>query len=125
MRSFGTRALIVVGFSFLFGLAAACGGSAPEAKAPGGDPADMLRVGSGDPDPTSDPANAGTTPAPEAPKPAAVSSSDNGSDIIPPFSAGKEPATKKGSSAAAPGTSSGKPSKKTAGKKPKKKAAGA
>lgn len=116
MRSIGTRALVAVGFSFLFGLTAACGGSAPEAKAPGGDPADMLRVGSGAPDLTSDTDNAGTTPAPEAPKPAAVSSSDNGSDIIPPFSAGKEPATKKGS---------GKPSKKTAGKKPKKKAAGA
>jgi hypothetical protein len=124
MRSFGTRALVAVGFSFLFGLTAACGGSAPEAKAPGGDPADMLRVGSGAPDLTSDTANAGTTPAPEAPKPAAVASSDNGSDIIPPFSAGKEPATKKGSSAAASGAS-GKPSKKTAGKKPKKKAAGA
>jgi hypothetical protein len=121
MRLFGTRALVAAGFSFLFGLTAACGGSAPEVKAPGSDPADMLRVGSAAPDLTSDTANAGTTPAPEAAKPAAVSSSDNGSDIIPPFSAGKEPATKKGSSAAAPG----KASKKTAGKKPKKKAAGA
>ncbi len=121
MRSFGTRALVAVGFSFLFGLTAACGGSAPEAKAPGGDPGDMLRAGSGAPDPTSDTANAGTTPAADAPKPAAVASSDNGSDIIPPFSAGKEPATKKGSPAAAPG----KAAKKTAGKKPKKKGAGA
>jgi hypothetical protein len=124
MRSFGTRALVAAGFSFLFGLTAACGGSAPEAKAPGGDPADMLRDGSGGPDLASDTANGGTTPATpaaDAPKPAAVASSDNGSDIIPPFSAGKEPATKKGSSAAGPG----KASKKTAGKKPKKKAAGA
>ena len=120
MRSFGTRALVAAGFSFLFGLTAACGGSAPEAKVPGGDPADMLRVGSGAPDPTSDTANAGTTPA-DAPKPAAVASSDNGSDIIPPFSARKEPATKKGAPAAAPS----KASKKTAGKKLKKKAAGA
>jgi hypothetical protein len=122
MRSFGTRALVAVGFSFLFALTAACGGAAPEAKAPSVDATDILRVGSGAPDLTSDTANAGTTP--EAPKPAAVSSADNGSDIIPPFSAGKDPATKKASSAdkAAP---SGKPSKKTAGKKPKKKAAGA
>ena len=121
MRSFGTRALVAVGFSFLVGLTAACGGSAPEAKTPGGDPGDMLRAGSGAPDPTSDTANAGTTPAADAPKPAPVASSDNGSDIIPPFSARKEPATKKGAPAAAPG----KAGKKTAGKKPKKKAAGA
>ena len=124
MRSSGMRALVVVGFSCLFGLTAACGGGTPEAKAPGVDMADALRGGSAAPDPTSDTANAGTTPTPDPPKTSAVSSSDNGSDIIPPFSAGKEPATKKGSSAATPGAS-GKPSKKTAGKKPKKKAAGA
>jgi hypothetical protein len=122
MRSSGTRALVALGFSVLFGLTAACGGSTPEAKAPGADPTDAPRVGSSAPDLTSDTSNASTTPvaSPEAPKATAVSSSDNGSDIIPPFTSGKDPATKK----AGPG-SAGKGSKKTAGKKPKKKAAGA
>jgi hypothetical protein len=118
MRSSGTRALVALGLSVLFGLTAACGGSAPEAKAPSADATDAPRVGSSDPDLTS-----GTTspsPTPEAPKPSAVASADNGSDIIPPFTSGKDPATKKASSA-----SPGKGSKKTAGKKPKKKAAGA
>ncbi len=126
MRSFGTRVLVAAGFSVLFGLTAACGGSAPEAKAPVADPADALRGGSSTPDLTADTGSASTTP--EAPKPAVVSA-DNGSDIIPPFSSGKEPATKKSASAstsaaASPGAAP-KGSKKTAGKKPKKKAAGA
>jgi hypothetical protein len=122
MRSSGTRALVALGFSFLFGLTAACGGSAPEAKAPSIDATDAPRFGSSAPDLTSDTANAGTTPGTpsEAPKTSAVSSTDNGSDIIPPFSTGKDPATKKAASAPP-----GKGSKKTAGKKPKKKAAGA
>jgi hypothetical protein len=118
MRSSGTRALVALRFSFLFALTAACGGSAPEAKAPGVDAPDTPRVGSSAPDLTADTANAGTTP--EAPKTTAVSSTDNGSDIIPPFSSGKDPATKKAASAPP-----AKGSKKTAGKKPKKKAPGA
>ncbi len=124
MRSSGMRALVGVGFSFLFALTAACGGSTPEAKAPGADPTDAPGVGSSAPDLTSDTANAG--PTPEPPKTTAVSSTENGSDIIPPFSSGKEPATKKASSAStsAPATP-GKGSKRTAGKKPKKKAPGA
>jgi hypothetical protein len=124
MRSSGTRALVALGFSLLFGLTAACGGSAPEAKAPTADATDASRVGSSVPDLTSDTVNAGTTP--EAPKTSAVSSADNGSDIIPPFTSGKDPATKKASSASTSAPASpGKGSKKTAGKKPKKKAAGA
>jgi len=105
-----TRALAAAGFSFLFALTAACGGSAPEAKAPGADPTDAPRVGSSAPDPASD--SSGTAVGTDAPKPtvAAVVSADNGSDIIPPFSSSKEPAKK---------SSSAKGSKK--GAKPKKK----
>ena len=112
MRSSVTRAVIALGFSSLFALTAACGGSAPEAKAPTADPADGLRGGSSAPDLPTDTAASN----PEPPKTTAVSSTDNGSDIIPPFTSGKEPAN------AAP---SKKGAKKTAGKKPKKKAAGA
>ena len=122
MRSSGTRALVALGFSFLLALTAACGGSAPEAKAPGVDATDTPRVGSNPLDLPSDAASGATTTAatPEPPKTSAVSSTDNGSDIIPPFTSGKDPATKKGAPA-----SPSKGSKKTAGKKPKKKAAGA
>lgn len=116
MRSSVTRALVALGFSVLFGLTAACGGSAPEAKAPAVDTTDSARVGSTAPDLTSDTASADTTP--EAPKTTAVSSTDNGSDIIPPFTSGKEPATKKAGAA-----SPGKAPKKTAAKKRKKKTA--
>jgi len=118
MRSSVTRAVIALGFSSLFALTAACGGSAPEAKAPTADPADGLRGGSPAPDLAADSASTSTTSAtnPDPPKTTAVSSTDNGSDIIPPFTSGKEPAN------AAP---SKKGAKKTAGKKPKKKAAGA
>lgn len=124
MRSSGTRALVALGFSVFFGLTAACGGSAPEAKAPNADATDAPRVGSGAPDPTEGTTSPSTTP--DAPKTSAVSSADNGSDIIPPFTSGKEPATKKTSSASTSAPASpGKGSKKTAGKKPKKKAAGA
>ncbi len=89
-----TRALAAAGFSVLFALSAACGGSAPEAKAPGADATGAPRVGSSAPDTASD---VGAAPAStEAPKPTvAVVSAENGSDIIPPFSASKEPATKK------------------------------
>jgi hypothetical protein len=101
-----TRSVAAAGFSLLFALTAACGGSAPEAKAPG---ADAPRIGSSAPDAVSD--TSGSAASTDAPKPTvAVASADNGSDIIPPFSASKEPATKK----------SGKSSKKS-GAKPKKK----
>lgn len=105
-----TRSLAAAGFSLLFALTAACGGSTPEAKAPGADATDAPRVGSSAPDPVSD--GSGSAASADAPKPtlAAVVSAENGSDIIPPFSASKEPATKK----------SGKSSKKSGGK-PKKK----
>ena len=103
-----TRSLVAAGFSLLFALTAACGGSTPEAKAPGADATDAPRVGSSAPDPVSD---GSAVASADAPKPTvAVASADNGSDIIPPFSATKEPATKK----------SGKSSKKSGGK-PKKK----
>lgn len=107
-----TRALAAAGFSFLFALTAACGGSTPEAKAPGADPTAAPGVGSSAPDPASDSAMAGV--GADAPKPtvAAVVSADNGSDIIPPFTSSKSPATTKKASAA-------KASKKTSGKKKK------
>ena len=105
MQSSGSRALAALGFSVLFALTAACGGSKQEAKAPGGDPTDAPRVGSSAPDPAPE----STTPEPA--KPAAVASADNGSDIIPPFTSSKEPAKK-----SAPGKSS-----KKAAAKPKKK----
>ena len=104
-----TRSLVAAGFSLLFALTAACGGSTTEAKAPGADATDAPRIGSSAPDPASD--SSGSAVGADAPKPTvAVASADNGSDIIPPFSPSKEPATKK----------SGKSSKKS-GAKPKKK----
>jgi hypothetical protein len=106
MRSFGAQALSAVGFSFLIALTAACGGSKPEAKAPAPDAAEAPRVGSDTPDPSS----ASTS---EPPKNTAVASSDNGSDIIPPFTAGKEPATKKAAPAKGQ-KKAGKPKKKSA-----------
>lgn len=112
MQHRGTRALAAAGFSVLFALTAACGGSAPEAKAPGVDPI----VGSTAPDPASDTSTTGApAPAPaDAPKPAVVSA-ENGSDIIPPFSSSKaSPATKKSSAAKSSKKSSAKPKKKNA-----------
>ena len=113
MQHRATRAFAAAGFSLLFALTAACGGSAPEAKVPGADPTDAPRVGSSAPDPASDSSTAGV--GADAPKPtvAAVVSADNGSDIIPPFSSSKEPATKK----------SAKSSKKSGSKPAKKKKA--
>jgi hypothetical protein len=109
MQHRALRALAAAGFTVLFALTAACGGSAPEAKAPGSDPTNAPRVGSSAPDQASD--TSVSSASTEAPKPAvAVASADNGSDIIPPFSSSKEPATKK----------SAKSSKKS-GAKPKKK----
>jgi len=120
MRSSVPRALIALGFSTLFALTAACGGSAPEAKAPTVDPADALRGGSPTPDLAPESASTTSASTAEPPKTAAVSSTDNGSDIIPPFTSGKEPAT-----SASPSKKGSKKTAKTAGKKPKKKAAGA
>ena len=105
MRSPCSRALSAAGFSLLFALTAACGGSKQEAKAPGADAAEAARVGSSAPDLSPESTS-------EAPKNSTVASSDNGSDIIPPFTSSKEPAKK----ATAP-----KGSKK-APAKPKKKA---
>lgn len=107
MRSSGARALSAVGFFFLIALTAACGGSKQEAKAPAGEPAadavEVLRVGSSTPDPSSQ------SPT-EAPKPAIVSA-ENGSDIVPPFTASKEPA-KKASPTKGAKKAPGKPKKK-------------
>ena len=108
MRSSGTRALTAVGFSFLFALTAACGGSKTEAKAPAADATDATRVGSGAPDPSPPETTSGT---PEAPKNTAVASADNGSDIIPPFSPSKD-APKKASPAKEKKKTSAKPKKK-------------
>ena len=82
MRSSGTRALATLGFSFLVALTAACGGSHSDAKAPTVASAETPRVGSDSPDLS--PASTNSTPA-EPIKTSAVSSTDNGSDIIPPF----------------------------------------
>jgi hypothetical protein len=110
MQHRAVRALAAAGFSMLFALTAACGGSTPEAKAPGSDPTDAPRVGSSAPDQVSDTSVSSATT--EAPKPTpAVASADNGSDIIPPFSSSKEPATKK----------SGKSTTKKSAAKPTKK----
>ena len=72
-----TRALAAAGFSVLFALTAACGGAAPEAKAPSADATGAPRVGSSGPD------RHQTRRAPastEAPKPTvAVVSAENGS----------------------------------------------
>jgi hypothetical protein len=103
MRSFGTA----IGFSFLIALTAACGGSKPEPKAPTTESAEVPRGGSSAPDPSPE----STTEPPKSPP---VASGDNGSDIIPPFTAGKEPATgKKSSPGKAPKKGAGKPKKKT------------
>jgi hypothetical protein len=118
MRSIGTKALGhlgAIGFSFLIALTAACGGTKSEAKAPTTASADAPRVGSGSPDLSPE---STTTTSADPPKSPAVASADNGSDIIPPFTAGKEPAAATGTTTKA----AGKGSKKGAGK-PKKKAA--
>jgi hypothetical protein len=89
MRMSGTRVLSAIGFTFLFALTAACGGSKPEAKAPTTDSADAPRVGSASPDLA---AESTTPPASDPPKvetPAAASAA-NGSEIIPPFSTNKD-----------------------------------
>ena len=112
MFSSSIRALAALGFSGLIALTTACGGSKPEAKAPTTEAAESQPVGSITPD-LSPQGGTSKETLPEPPKSVAVSSVANGSDIIPPFTAGKDP------------TSSGskKPAKvqKKAGGKPKKK----
>ena len=114
MRFSGARAVATVGFSVLCALTAACGGSKPEAKAPTTEVAESTPVGS--PAPALSPESTS-----EPPKDTTPSSTKDGSDIIPPFTAGKDataaPAGKKGAATKGAKKSSGKPKKKaTAGK---------
>lgn len=104
MRSPGSRALSAAGFSFLLALTAACGGSKPEAKAPGADSGEAARVGSSAPDLSPESTS-------EAPRSAAVASADNGSDIIPPFTSSKDP-PKKATATKAPKKAPARPKKK-------------
>lgn len=113
MRSTGTRALVALGFSCLFALTAACGGSKPAAVAPTSDATATPRVGSDSPDLSP---SSSTTPATEPVKTSAVSSTENGSDIIPPFTSGGSKETSKKSSGPAKGQ------KKATAKKKKGKA---
>lgn len=111
MRFSVSRALVGVGFSALFALTAACGGSKPEAKAPETEAANSASVGSPDPVPVAD------GPTPDLPKSiAADNSTANGSEIIPPFSGSKDTPAAPATGKKAPG----KGGKKTAAK-PKKK----
>jgi len=112
MRFSGARALATVGFSVLCALTAACGGSKPEAKAPTTEVAESTPVGS--PAPALSPESTS-----EPPKDTTPSSTKDGSDIIPPFGAGKDAtAAPTGKKSTAKGAKkSGKPKKKaTAGK---------
>lgn len=112
MFSSSLRALAALGFSGLLALTAACGGAKQEAKAPATEAAESQPVGSITPDLSPQGGNTKET-LPEPPKSVAVSSSENGSDIIPPFTGGKDPA-------AAPAKKSGKGGAKKAGGKKKK-----
>ncbi len=107
MRFSGARALATVGFSVLCALTAACGGSKSEAKAPTTEVAESTPVGS--PAPALSPESTS-----EPPKDTTPSSTADGSDIIPPFTAGKGatagPASKKSTTKGA--KKSGKPRKK-------------
>ena len=107
------RLLTTLGFSGLIALTAACGGSKQEAKAPTTEAAESQPVGSITPD-LSPQGGTAKESLPEPPKSVAVSSTENGSDIIPPFSGGKDPASPKKSGGGGKGT-------KKAGGKPKKK----
>jgi hypothetical protein len=105
-----TRALVSAGFAVLVAMTAACGGSQTEAKAPATDVAESTGVGSPVPDLAPDGTSAGSSDSAKNPAPvktSAVSSTDNGSDIIPPFSSSKSPAT----TSAKKSTKSGKKSK--------------
>ena len=91
-------------------MTAACGGSKPEAKAPITEAADSSGVGSPAPAPVAD------GPTPDLPKGIAVASAENGSDIVPPFSTGKDAAAAPKKSTPAKGGQ-----KKATTAKPKKK----
>jgi len=95
--------------SFLVLLLAACGGANQEAKAPTTDSAEVPRDGSPTPgaDVIPDPPKTKTEPV----KTSAVSNTSDGSDIIPPFTAGKDDVKKMDAPAPA------KPKKKGAKKK--------
>lgn len=122
----GSKILTGVGFSVLFSLAAACGGTKQEAKAPEADTTDSAKTGSSG----SDPAEAAllkdapaptsqkdTTPQPtnDPPKGTTKSSTADGSDIVPPFSGGSAAATT--ASADTKASKSGKTKKGTKKKK--------
>jgi hypothetical protein len=98
--------------SFLLLMIAACGGSQQEAKAPTTSSADVPRDGS--PAPAADlPPDPPKAEKNEPVKTSAVSHTDDGSDIIPPFTAGKDDGKKPAPTKAAP--------KKKGAAKPKKK----
>ncbi len=110
MRISSSRAFAAVGFSVLFALTAACGGSKPEAKAPTTKVAESTPVGS--PAPAVSPESTS-----EPPKDTTPSSTKDGSDIIPPFTAGKDPAAapagKKSTATKGAKKGGGKPKKKS------------
>lgn len=110
MRISSSRAFAAVGFSVLFALTAACGGSKPEAKAPITEVAESTPVGS--PAPAVSPESTS-----EPPKDTTPSSTKDGSDIIPPFTAGKDPAA----APAGKKSTATKGAKKGGGGKPRKK----
>lgn len=111
MFSSSLRALATLGFSGLLALTTACGGANQEAKAPTTEAAESQPVGSITPD-LSPPGGNTKETLPEPPKSVAVSSSEDGSDIIPPFTGGK-------AATAAPAKKSGKGGAKKAGKRKK------
>jgi hypothetical protein len=87
MHSFVSRSFFIAGF-VVFGLASvACGGSKKPAQAPTNEASEAPRVGSSTPDPSKDGAGTASTAGSKdaTPSPAASSSADNGSDIVPPF----------------------------------------
>ncbi len=112
-----SRPLVALAFPFVLALIGACGGTKEEAKAPTTEAAETPRDGSSAPDQ----ATAAALPAPaegtksEPVKTSAVSNTADGSDIVPPFTASKEPDKK-----AAP-TKTAKTAKKKGQGKPKPK----
>ena len=110
MRISSSRAFAVVGSSVLFALTAACGGSKPEAKAPTTEVAESTPVGSPAPAVSAESTS-------EPPKDTTPSSTKDGSDIIPPFTAGKDPAEasagKKSTATKGAKKGGGKPRKKS------------
>lgn len=90
-----SRVLGVVGLSSLLALGACA--SAKPAAAPTEDAANPQRVGSPEPDPATV-----TTPSTPATETAAASKTDDGSDIIPPFTGGAKASKKSGASSKPP-----------------------